>query len=46
MPRTFALDTIPARNLPFSVLLVPTLRPDVWMLQLVVVIAKDVFEGI
>jgi len=43
MPRTFALDAVPVRNLPLCVLLVPTLRFDVWVFQLVVVISEDVF---
>jgi nitrate reductase NapE component len=43
MARTFALDAVPVCNLPLSVLLVPTLRFDVWMFQLVMVISEDVF---
>jgi hypothetical protein len=43
MARTFALDAVPVRDLPLGVLLVPTLRFDVWMFQLVVIISEDVF---
>jgi hypothetical protein len=42
-PRTFTLDTIPVRDFPLRDLLIPTLGFGVWMLQLVVIIAKDVF---
>ena len=43
MARTFALNAVPVRDLPFCVLFVPTLRFDVWMFQLVVVISEDIF---
>ena len=40
--RTLALDTISVCSFPFSILLIPTLGSNVWMLQLVMVIAEDV----
>lgn len=42
IPRTFTLDAISVRNFLLYILLIPALRPDIWMLQLVVVIAEDV----
>jgi hypothetical protein len=40
--RTFAFDTISVCSFPFCILLIPTLGSNVWMLQLVMVIAEDV----
>jgi hypothetical protein len=45
MPRTFALDAITVCDFVLRINLVPTVRSDVWVLQLVVVIPEDVFEG-
>jgi hypothetical protein len=45
MPRAFALDAVTVCDFVLRILLVPTLRSDVWVLQLVVVIPEDVFEG-
>jgi hypothetical protein len=40
--RTLALDAKSVGSFPFCILLIPTLGSDIWMLQLVMVIAEDV----
>jgi hypothetical protein len=42
--RALALDTISVGNFPVYVLLIPSLGSNIWVLQLVVVIAEDIFE--
>jgi hypothetical protein len=40
--RTLALDAISVRYFPLRIFLVPTLGPNIWMFQFVVVVAEDV----
>ena len=42
MARALALDTISMGNFPVYVLLIPSLGSNIWMLELVVVVAEDV----
>lgn len=42
MGRALALDTISVGDFPLYILLIPTLGSNIWMLELVMVIAEDV----
>ena len=42
-PRTFTLDAVPVRCFPLGTLLVPAFRSNIWMFQLLVIIAEDIF---